>query len=318
MTQTLVPLVLLAALLAACAGAPSSTTPTAEELTEAERAEFAAKRDAAASAAKTSQERVLILLDQTLDKYVQTRMRQGSPTHDNLATSLEKYLKTLVTENYDVLLRTASDPTYPDNRAIAVGSLGFSHREDALDPLLNALRAETPIVVRNATLSLGVLASPHTPLAALAEVMENDLQDRLARVGASWALMQIQPALFEPEKILPIWVRILGRQIGEVDPEIVVHAVRSVGTFRKPELAPQLEKFVSHPDALVRAAAAVALGRSNHRPSYNALLALIGPAETNANVRLHARKALEALAGGVTRGYDVAEWRKVFGAQQPR
>jgi HEAT repeat protein len=316
MTKTAVPPVLLACLLAACASAPSTATGV-ESLSEAERAEFLAKREAAASAAKTPYERVLILLDQTLDKYAQARMRQGSPTHDALAASLEKYLKNLVTENYDALLRTASDPTYPDNRAKAVAGLGFAHREDALDPLLNALRAEDPIVVRNATFGLGVLASPHTPLSALGDLIEDDKKDRLARIGASWALMQIQPELFEPERTLPIWLRVISRPIGDVDAEILVHSVRSVGALRKPELAPQLEKFVSHPDALLRSAVAVALGRCNNRTSYVALLALIGPAENNANVRLHARKALEQLAGGVSRGYDVAEWRKVFG-EPPR
>src|SRR6185503_7606895 len=98
----------------------------------------------AARQAKTSFEQVLILIDKSLDKYIQAKLRAGSPTHDHLAVSLEKYLKKLVSDNFDALVRTAADPTFPANRAIAVGGLGFAHRQEALDPLLNALKAEDP------------------------------------------------------------------------------------------------------------------------------------------------------------------------------
>ena len=59
-------------------------------------------------------------------------------------------------------------------------------------------------------------------------------------------------------------------------------------------------------------AAAVALGRMNAQDHWQDLLALLSPAETSQNVRLHASKALAELAGGVDHGYDVAAWRKTF------
>ena len=38
----------------------------------------------------------------------------------------------------------------------------------------------------------------------------------------------------------------------------------------------------------------------------------VRPSEAVPNVRLHARKALQALAGHVDYGYDVGAWRKAF------
>ena len=59
-------------------------------------------------------------------------------------------------------------------------------------------------------------------------------------------------------------------------------------------------------------AAARALGRMNAQEHWRDLLALLKPAESVQNVRLHARKALAALAGNKDYGYDLAAWRKVF------
>jgi hypothetical protein len=59
-------------------------------------------------------------------------------------------------------------------------------------------------------------------------------------------------------------------------------------------------------------AAALALGRMNAQGSWKKLLELLGPQETVQNVRLVARKALAALAGGVDHGYDIDAWRKTF------
>ena len=59
-------------------------------------------------------------------------------------------------------------------------------------------------------------------------------------------------------------------------------------------------------------AAALALGRMNAQKHWRDLLALMEPSESVQNVRLHARKALAALAGNKDYGYDLAAWRKVF------
>ena len=62
----------------------------------------------------------------------------------------------------------------------------------------------------------------------------------------------------------------------------------------------------------MRTATAIAIGRLGDLRGTEALYTLLGREEPNENVRLAARKALQALAGGEDRGYDVDEWRKVF------
>jgi hypothetical protein len=62
----------------------------------------------------------------------------------------------------------------------------------------------------------------------------------------------------------------------------------------------------------VRINAAIALGRMNAQNQYEKLLELLSPAETVPNVRLAARKALQALAGGTDHGYEVELWRREF------
>jgi HEAT repeat protein len=63
---------------------------------------------------------------------------------------------------------------------------------------------------------------------------------------------------------------------------------------------------------MVRMAAADALARMNAQDRAPELIALLGPEEPMPNVRLHARKALQELAGNADHGYDAVAWRKVF------
>ena len=126
------------------------------------------------------------------------------------------------------------------------------------------------------------------------------------------ALYQIQTSVVDTSDILEFWKTTLDRPIAQTDPGILVSAVRGMGLSRDPELAGHVEKYVSDPTPQVRMAAAIALGRMQNEATHESLLLLLGPGETNANVRLAARKALQALAGGTDRGYSVDQWRKVF------
>jgi hypothetical protein len=294
-------------LLTACAGGPTPSKDPAIEQEFARR-----KAEAEKAAARDTYERALIHLDQSLDKYVQAKFGAGNPNADQLSASLEKWIGNTVDKYFDRLLHSAVDASIPGNRAIAIAALGFSKRAEALDPLLNGLTDKDSTIVGNAALGLGVLADPRTPPAALAAIVEDDRQQDLARISASRALLMLQQAGYGVDQIAPVWLRILSLPHDKNDPAILVHSLRGVGLLRKPEFAKQVEPYASHPTPLVRQAAAIALGRLGSADSHVALLALIGPAETNANVRLAARKALEALAGGVSRGYDVEGWRKVF------
>ena len=148
------------------------------------------------------------------------------------------------------------------------------------------------------------------------------IKELLAQIGASEELVtQICEAMeawktAEKKQLLSIWLGILRRPADKpnnrVDPAILTPVVRGLGLFRNPEHAKMMERYTTNPTPSVRRNAAVALGRMGNQESQEALLKMIGPHENNANVRLAARKALQALAGGLDGKYEVEKWKSFF------
>ena len=132
------------------------------------------------------------------------------------------------------------------------------------------------------------------------------------KMNAAWALVQLQLVVPEPHRIVPVWLRSLQQPRGAVDPWVLVQALRGLGFARDPQHSAVVSPFINHALPRVRWAAVIALGRMGDPEAHTVLLTRLGPAESNANVRLAARKALQVLAGGVDREYDVVQWRKVF------
>jgi HEAT repeat protein len=305
---------LLVAAVGALLGASCSSAPPAPEKSEAIESEFAEidKEETATRERQQAFERVLSDTDRMLERYASAITTQGAAKLDRVAVSLEAHLRKSVEQYFDRFMAAAEQRDFPRNRAIALGALGFSGRREALDPLLNGLGDDNAEVVANATFGVAMLKDARTPPEYLARILEGEKFDEGVRAGAAWALLRVQEVVVDPKPIEQIWVRVLERPIDPKEAGVSVSALRGVGAMREERLAPIVERYVSHPTPLVRQAAAVALGRIGARSSYPALIALIGPAEENPNVRLAARKALQALAGDIDRGYDVEEWHRVF------
>ncbi len=85
-----------------------------------------------------------------------------------------------------------------------------------------------------------------------------------------------------------------------------------LGLYRNPDHAQFMEPFTKHQTPTIRRNAAIALGRMGNQESHKVLLKMIGQRESNLNVRLAARKALQALAGNMDGGYDVEKWKTLF------
>lgn len=298
---------LLCLLAAGCGGGPDlAADPQIEEdFVERQRAIEDEKN-------KQTFEADLITLDKALDKYATAWMTSELQPAEKLREKLEDFLRLTVAKHYDRLVTTAEKREYPTNRAIALAALGFSGRPEALDPLLNGARDKEEQVAVAALFGLAVLQEPRTPLGVLGQIMVDGEKPVEVRRNASLALLRAQEKSFEPEKATPFWASVLERPLEEIDYGVAMHAVRGLGLRRDPEFARLAEKMASHPQPMLRVAAAIAMGRMQNESSVPTLLALLTPAETNDNVRLAARKALQALAGGVDREYDVAAWRKVF------
>ena len=257
-------------------------------------------------------DKVLLDLDKAMDSYATAMLNSDFQRAERRATGIYEFIGKAVAKHFDSLVHAADDTTKPLYRARAVGALGFSERPEALDPLLNAVRDSDPVVATNAAFALGILKDPRTPPSVLADRVEDASLSNRERLGSANSLFQLQGALHDPSGIYPVWQRVLGEPAGEVDPFLLVVALRGLSRSRDAQHAKLAEGFIAHPTPMVREMSAICLGYLGDRDSHVVLLTRLEPQENNPNVRLAARKALQALAGNIDRGYDVGQWRKVF------
>ena len=313
---------LLPLLFVACASADRvrEADPSAED-----RAIHAAKEDAKRRDFKV----VLIRLDQAIDSYVQALANQGEYRADEQAERLERLIHDTVLDlgpidprkpredtgprdTFRKLQALAIDGSNPRQQSIALAALGFSSLPEVLPTIEQGAMLSNPDVVDGAVLGLAVLRAPNTKFGLLEAIACNPKHPEDGRAQAAWALYRIQGRSSAPAEILATWQRMLTEHRDQLPPSVLMTAVRGLGLSRDASHGELVTTFLAHPTPKVRMAAALALGRMNAQGSWKKLLELLGPQETVQNVRLVARKALAALAGGVDHGYDIDAWRKTF------
>jgi len=251
-----------------------------------------------------------------MDSYVRSVSNSGVPRYDTERTRLDRLLRQLVSgeppgTNTQKLIALASDGADPYFQGIALAALGFADRSDVMPVILQGAQLSDPQLVDRAVLGLAILGDPRTPPGVIAAVIRSKDHHEEGRIGAAWALVALQEKSLHVDQIIPVWLEILDAGPDQ-HPLIVANAVRGLGLTRDVQHADRVAKSLANPTPRVRINAAVALGRMNAQKQYEKLLELLGPAETVPNVRLAARKALQALAGGVDRGYEVELWRREF------
>ncbi|MGC6488377.1 MAG: HEAT repeat domain-containing protein [Planctomycetota bacterium] len=309
--------------LAGCSSGPTLRTEADPELTKKEQQRIAK------DTSRRRFEQVLIKLDQAMESYALALANQGDPRADKQADQLEKYLQDLVLDNkaipagadpndYEIgenlrLLRgLAADTSEPRQQGIALAALGFSGRHEVSPLIEQGTMSDDPDIVDKAVFGLAVLRAPQTLPGPLAAVVENPQHPEDGRVQAAWALYRVQTVSTAPAEIVKYWQRFLGSEKDRLPAGVLVTAVRGLGLTGDAAYAELVAPVLRHPVPRLRMAAALALGRMNAQTHWRDLLALMEPAESVQNVRLHARKALAALAGNKDYGYDLAAWRKVF------
>lgn len=316
-------LVLLAACQTNQPESPGGLHPEVAELRQKGKEGDAKRRDLQA---------VLVRLDQAIDSYVQAVNNQGEVRADAVAERLEKLIRETVLdngptpldppgaepqaprepgENYRQLLAIAADGSDPDNQKIALAALGFSGMHEVMPTILQGAQLSDPFVVEGALLGLAVLRAPNTPPGVLAAIVLRKDHPEDGRVMAAWALYRLHTASERKGPIVELWKQFLAQADG-MPAGVLVQAVRGLGHARDSGNAALVVPYLQHPVPRLRMAAAVAIGRMNAQQYWQDLLALLSPAETSQNVRLHASKALAELAGGVDHGYDLQAWRKTF------
>ncbi|GEM_PF-3298041 len=304
-----IPLALLAAM-TSCGSRPRpEPDPAIEQEFLAE-----AKHKAEVLARNRDFQRRLLRLDQALALFAKNAAHGEDPKARAKAKSLGRFL-----EKESLQLRKELLPLLEEGevrgKTIAAAALGFTGEQDLAPALVACLESSREPQVRTACLlGIGRLASPLTPLEPLTRILLDERAPLIHRRNASWALLRILDGGAKNQGFLELWKRILEGDPLSKDPVIAMHALRGLGLLRNPEALPALRPYLAHPKALIRETALIAIGRSGDPSAAAYILPLIGDLERNPNVRLTARKALKALAGGeVDEGYDQQAWRQRFG-----
>jgi len=270
---------------------------------------------------------VLIRLDQAMDSYAQAVSSQGEARADQQSERLYKLIQDTVLDRgaarpdqrraqpgdtYARLVALATDASDTEGQATALAALGFSATPEAMPTILQGAQLSDPFLVDRAVFGLAVLRQPNTPPGVLEAVIVRGSHLEEGRVQAAWALHRIQQVVDKQEPILAIWRKLLNDGRDTLPAGVLLNAVRGLGYGRVASDGALAGSYLKHPMPRIRMAAAIAVGRIMAQDQWPLLVDLLAPQETVQNVRLHARKALQTLAGGTDHGYDVAAWRKTF------
>lgn len=302
---------LLSALLCACASGP---TPTTAGTPDPEHEREAAKLKAETAMPVNLQE-VLIKLEQGMFSYAQKLDNKGNQNADREAQALDHFLRESVERNFDALMRVATDDTVPANQGIAIAALGFASTGNvarAMPVILQGAQLSDERLVDRAVFGLAMLQDPNTPPGVLMKIVEDPHHQMEGRVQAAWALYRLLGVGCHMLEIVAFYAHLLEQPLNTLPDGVIAMSLRGIGLSRDKKYAPLVIQHATSPVPWVRMMVAVALARMNAQDQVEVLLAMLSPAEVNANVRLYARTALRDLAGGTDRGYDVVEWRKVF------
>jgi len=318
------PITLLFLTLAACASGNSKSNPRLEPAPD-ETARQIALREA--DAQRRQFQNVLLKLDQAMESYASALANRGVPRADATAERLEKMIRETVLDkgasavgasptpvgyNYDRLQAAAIDGTHPHYQGIALAALGFSGDARVMPTILQGAQLDDPILIDRAVFGLAILRAPDTPSGVLAAIVKNDKLPMSTRTQAAWAIYRLQNVSTRQPEIVRFWRACAGPDCNKIPKGALVQTIRGLGLTRDEANADLVAPYLKSPYALVRMAAADAIARMNSQSHAEDLIALLGPEETVPNVRLHARKALQELAGQGDYGYDVDAWRKAF------
>src|SRR5262249_15647910 len=268
-------------------------------------------------------------LDQALESYARLLDSHGVPRADIELQRIERLLRELVNgvpslkngkqdpsdlqgNKVDALKALAANASDKIDQGIALAALGFADPSDVMPVMLAGAQLSDPQLVDRAIFGLAVKHDPQTPVGVIERVLDDKEHPEDGRLQAAWALFVLQDNGAPADEIVRVWRKVLTAKKGEYHPLIVATAVRGLGITRKPDDADLVAGFLRDPTPRVRRRAAVALGRMNAQSHGRELLDLIAPGENVPPVRLPARKALQAFAGGADRQYDQAAWRMEF------
>lgn len=245
---TALTLAMVAGFMASCASTPES--PSGVPLSDAEPI----GKD------RTDQRTTGLVLAE-LDRSIRawnTLVLTGNPAKDNPRMGyLEEAIIHQAKSRLDMLIeQLESGPLV--NRRIAATAIGFSGKDDALSPLLNALEDPDDQVVANALLGLSILGSPTTPIGGIARLFSDRSQTIEIRNNAGRTLRATSPnSLSESSRNLVIESACAA--IGDEEPSVVVYAMLLLAELKDTESMDRIALRLDDPSPLVGRAASRSL-----------------------------------------------------------
>ncbi len=255
MLKCLCPLALFA-LLSACADSGMTPPAPAPVTTEARPAEPSLPVPEETS----ERTRRLLQLEQACDQWYVAQLNQEYARMD----SLEELLNDYTNRHFEPIVSDLRHGS-PRHQKMMAAALGFSGRQEAVPPLLEALQHPQHEVVLHSLLSLYHLASPRKELGKDATpivIDPNALTPYLAhpseaiRSNAALALSRV----VGPDCPKPVLLALINTA-ADNDAATRVHAVAALAATTDREAMPHLVKALDDSVQLVRLRAALGLGR---------------------------------------------------------
>ncbi len=270
-------------ILGACASSADEEQPMGEKEGMSATATAVTSMTEDESRARTERR---LQLERSMDQWWLAFQRQEYGKAEGVAKALENF----VNSHFDQVvedLRIAS----PRFRKVAAASLGFSGRQEAVQPLLEALRDPFADVLYGSLLSLWRLALLHRDIQIPAEEITPFLSHATPGIRSNAAMVMAhitkagEGALFLP----------LTSAMEDAEPKVRVHAAAALGALQDEDAVPFLVKGLDDKMSLVRIRSALALGRIGSRRALRALVRHVE--DPDVDVAKAAHKALIRITG---------------------
>lgn len=251
-------------------------------------------------AAKPPIGRVLTSLDLNLRTWNTTLLDEPTEKNLKLVAAAENTIRDAVLGRFDEIAKE-TDSSSKRNRLIAIASLGFCGEDRALPYLVRAMGDEDSDLAANALMSLGVLASPATPIEPILDLLTHSPSPQV-RNQAAYFLMRICAKIPPTPELAPA----LRKSLFDSEPGVRAQAAAALGKLRDTESMDVLISLLADKKSLIASAAAFALGSIGNAKAREALIEAM---ESNSpRVREAAHRALVAIFGQ-DKGSRAWDWK---------
>ena len=232
-------------------------------------------------------------LENGIEQWNDADYRQEYARRDSMTSLLRTYTR----DHFDDVLRDLGSGS-PRRRAVMAGALGFSGRQEAVQPLIGALEDQYYEVVLHSLASLYHLGRSRdangkklkikidpAPIVPFLSHPRSDVRSNAA-LALSRALTPESPL----EYLVP-----LASALEDQDDATRVHAVAAIGAMRHREGMPYLIAALEDPVQLVRVRAALGLGRVEQITAVPSLIGVLERKGEANDVKKAASRALAAI-----------------------